>query len=256
MFLRLRQLCLVAERLDPVVAALAGVLGIEVCHRDPEVARFGLVNALLPIGTSFIEVVAPTVPNTTAGRYLERRKGDGGYMVILDTESLGRWRSHAEAVGVRVAAALALGDYEGAQLHPRDTGGALLEINTTRGNADVEAAYWPAGPQWRAHVRSERVRKVTGAVLQADDPSRLAARWGEILQRPAARHGSEWRVAVDNAQLRFIPPRDDRGEGLAGIDIDAADPAAIRAAAEAHGCPADASGVALGGVRFDFTSGT
>ena len=73
MFLRLRQLCLVAEKLDPVVDTLCQVFGVTVCHRDPEVGQFGLHNALIPFGTSFIEVVAPVTEGTTAGRYLQRK---------------------------------------------------------------------------------------------------------------------------------------------------------------------------------------
>ena len=39
MFLRLRQLCLVAHDLEPVVQDLMAVFDIEVCHRDPAVAK-------------------------------------------------------------------------------------------------------------------------------------------------------------------------------------------------------------------------
>ncbi len=249
-YLRLRQLCLVARELAPVEQHLCAVFGVRVCHRDPEVGRFGLHNALMPFGTSFVEVVAPLREGTTAGRYLERRQGDGGYMVILDSESLDRWRAHVDAIGVRVAAPLATGDYEGLQLHPRDTGGALLEINTTRGGADLQGPYWPAGPHWREAVSQERVQGITGAVLQANDPAALAERWGRILQRPVARDGADWRLALDNATLRFIAPRDDRGEGLAGIELAVCDAAAIRASAEALGLRGDAEGVFVGGVHF------
>src|ERR1700761_9522632 len=122
MFLRLRQLCLVAHNLEPVGEDLKAVFDIEVCHRDPAVAKYGLHNALLPIGDSFVEIVAPTRGETADGRYLFRRKGDGGYMVILDTNELDRWQKHVDAIRVRVAARLALDGYRGLQLHPRDTG--------------------------------------------------------------------------------------------------------------------------------------
>ncbi len=252
MYLRLRQLCLVAARLEPVVDDLSAVFGVEVCHRDPEVGRFGLHNALLPFGTSFVEIVAPVTEGTAAGRYLERRGGDGGYMVILDSDSLPRWRDHVAAIGVRIAAPLALGDYEGMQLHPRDTGGALLEINTTKHGADLHGPYGPAGPHWQAAVRTERVQAITGAVLQAADPAALAARWARILQREAAAHGGEHRIALDNASLRFVAAADGRGEGLAGIDVQVRDAAAVLAAAAARGCATDAGGVHVGGVRFEL----
>ena len=63
-YLRLRQLCLVAHDLAKVEADVTGVLGLDVCHRDPNVGRYGLHNFLAPIGTSFLEVVAPLKPGT------------------------------------------------------------------------------------------------------------------------------------------------------------------------------------------------
>ncbi|MDQ8015876.1 MAG: VOC family protein [Bordetella sp.] len=248
-YLRLRQICLVARELQPVVDDLCAVFGVQVCHHDPEVGQFGLHNALMPFGRQFVEVVAPVRDGTTAGRYLERRGGDGGYMVILDSESLPRWRSHVAQVGVRVAAPLALGDYEGLQLHPRDTGGALLEINCTKNGASLDGPYWPAGPHWQRHVSTERVAGLAGAVLQAAAPAALAQRWAGILQRPV--DGTH--VQVDNARLQFVPDTDGRGEGLAAVVLQVRDAAAIRAAARARGLPEAEDRVTVGGVQFIFS---
>ncbi|WP_017757564.1 VOC family protein [Pseudacidovorax intermedius] len=245
-FLRLRQICLVANELDPVVEDLCAVFGVEVCHRDPEVGQFGLHNALMPFGQQFIEVVAPTRADTAAGRYLDRRGGDGGYMVILDTDALSRWRTHVAAMGVRVAAPLALGDYEGMQLHPRDTGGALLELNITLGGAALDGPYWPAGPHWQTHVRTQRVTGIAGAVLQSAEPQTLARRWSQILQRPLAQD----HLALDNATLRFVQEDDGRGEGLAALLLHTRDAAAIEAAARARGLPCSEGRVTVGGVQF------
>ena len=253
-YLRLRQICLVASELEPVVDDLCAVFGVKVCHRDPEVGQFGLHNALMPFGSSFLEVVAPQRDGTAAGRYLERRQGDGGYMVILDSEALPRWRSHVAAIGVRIAAPLALGDYEGMQLHPRDTGGALLEINSTLNGASLEGPYWPAGPHWRDAVATDRVSGIAGAVLQGDDPAALARKWGEILQRPATQEQADWQVQVDNATLRFVDATDGRGEGLAAVTVRARDADAIRATAKARGLSHDASSVTVCGVRFELAS--
>jgi hypothetical protein len=66
-YLRLRQICLVARELGPVIADIRAILGLEICYRDSGVAKYGLANALLPIGTSFLEVVAPVEPNTAPG---------------------------------------------------------------------------------------------------------------------------------------------------------------------------------------------
>src|SRR5258705_9635637 len=85
--MRLRQIALVAGDLEKTVDDLCAVLGLEVCYRDPGVAEFGLRNALMPIATSFLEVVSPQQPGTTAGRLLEKRRGDGGYMVVVRTDA-------------------------------------------------------------------------------------------------------------------------------------------------------------------------
>ena len=95
------------------------------------------------------------------------------------------------------------------------------------------------------------MKRVAGAALQSDDPERLARRWGEILDRPVHGDGpGNWRVDVDNAVLRFIPPRDGRGEGLAEIDLEVVDMGTIQSAALSGGCRCDGNAVMIGGVRF------
>ena len=106
MTIQLRQICLVAEQLAPVIDDLTAILGIQSCFIDPGVGKFGLENNLMPVGRNFLEVVAPVQENTAAGRYLQRRQGDGGYMVITQIDTLDehqRLRQRALDQGVRVA---------------------------------------------------------------------------------------------------------------------------------------------------------
>jgi hypothetical protein len=79
-YLRLRQICLVALRLEPVISDIADIMGLSVCYRDDNVAKYGLENALLPVDTILLEVVAPFQPGTAAGRFIEKTGGRGGYM--------------------------------------------------------------------------------------------------------------------------------------------------------------------------------
>src|SRR5689334_15448222 len=67
-YLRLRQICLAAPKLEPVVNDIHDIFGVEVCYRDPNVGVYGLQNALFVIGTNFLEIVSPTQPNTAGGR--------------------------------------------------------------------------------------------------------------------------------------------------------------------------------------------
>jgi len=216
MTLRLRQICLVAPHLEPSVSTICTVLGTMVSYVDPNVEKYGLVNALMPIGNSFLEVVAPTRDGTAAGRYLDRRGGEGGYMVILDCDAIEPWLAHLPAVSVRVANDLDYpGEYRGLQLHPRDTGGALLEINHSHDGAWI-GPYHPAGPRWKGADDDDRI---TAAELQSADPNRLAHRWSEILRRPLRDAAGVPTIDLDLGALRFVLAADGRGEGLGGIDV-------------------------------------
>ena len=130
MWLRLRQIALIVADADTVAADLNAVFGIEVAYIDEHLPpAYGLQNRLLPVGTQFIEVCSPVRENTAGGRYLERRGGDGGYMVICQADDHAPRKARVEELGIRVVAAR---DTETAclmQLHPQDTGGSFLEID-------------------------------------------------------------------------------------------------------------------------------
>ena len=115
--LRLRQICLAAPRLAPVVDDLQTIFGLSVCHRDPKLIAYGLENALLPIGTDFLEVVAPVQPNTAAGRFIHRSQGHGGYMAIFQAADPRQRQAAALALGVRTAHEIDQPGYLSVQLH-------------------------------------------------------------------------------------------------------------------------------------------
>src|SRR5262245_38201566 len=149
--MRLRQVALVARELEPTVDALCDVLGIEVAFNDPDVAVFGLRNAVMPIGDTFLEVVSPAKPGTTAGRLLERRRGDGGYMVSGQSQAKQADRARMGELGVRIAWEAQLERAGTLHLHPRDVGGAILSLDWM----DPEESWWWAGPRWRECVRTD-----------------------------------------------------------------------------------------------------
>jgi hypothetical protein len=247
--LRLRQICLVASELRPVVEDLKAVLQLDECFHDPAVAEYGLENALLPIGQDFLEVVAPTQEGTAAGRYIERRGGDGGYIVILQCDDADRRRAHYQTLGVRIANAMDYGDFDGTQLHPKDTGGCMLEVDQQEAGTP-NGPWHPAGDDWEKSVRTTGAVGMTSAIIQSQDPVALAGRWGEILDKPVAANLS---IPLDNGAIKFTEPRDDRGDGLIALQITAKDPAAIIAAAKARGLPTGAHSVTIGGVVFHIS---
>ena len=226
-FLRLRQICLVAADLAREAERVKAELGLEECYRDANVAKYGLENALFPVGTNFIEIVSPTRPGTTAGRFLERHGGRYGYMVILDCDDPARWQARAESLSVRIANVIRHDNYFGVQLHPKDTGAAMLEFNSTAGGADPMGPYAHAGPNWQKAIRKDVTRALTAVEIESPDPARLAARWGAILDRPVQElGGGKSRIALDSGAITFL-----RGPGpeeaFAGVELEAAKPGTV-----------------------------
>jgi hypothetical protein len=247
----MRQICLVARDLDAVQADLAAVFGLEVCYRDPGVGHFGLHNFLMPVGNNFLEVVAPTREDTAAGRYLERRGGDGGYMVITQVDDVDAARARVTGMGIRLVNDGGRGEDRGIQLHPRDVPGAIVELRQNSGADDPAGPWSPAGPDWQRAKRTGTVTAMAAAEIQADDPPALAAHWGAVLDRPVAPAPDGMpSIALDDATLRFVPIRDARGEGLGGLDLATPDPARVLQAAQSRGCPVDGNTVMVCGIRF------
>ena len=249
-FLRLRQICLVATDLAHEAESMKAIFGLEECHRDPNVASYGLENVLFPVGTDFIEIVSPTKPGTAAGRFLERHDGRHGYMAILDCDDPESRRQHCIAMGVRIANVIRHGDYHGVQLHPRDTGGAMIEFNHTEHGEDPMGAYAPAGPDWQRSIRREVTQRLLAVEIEAQDPERLAARWGEVLHRPvAARKAGQFRIELDSGAINFL-----RGAGsdaaLTGMELQVSDRGHVIRAAQARGCMGEDGMVDVCGVRF------
>jgi hypothetical protein len=248
--MRLRQVALVASKLAPVVLDIRAVLGIEVGFNDPGVGTFGLENAVFPVGDTFLEVVAPVKEGTTAGRLLERRHGDGGYMVILQVDDLAKHRPRLEQLGVRIVWQTQLRDAATIHLHPKDVGAAILSLDWM----DPADSWKWAGPDWKSKVRTDVVSEIVGVELQAGDPRALAERWAEVLGRRAERSGDEWRIGLDAGAIRFVRDEDGRGEGVSGVDLRATDRARVLEAARAHKAVLSGDEVRLCGTRFRLSA--
>lgn len=248
---RLRQIALAARDLEKTVADLRAVLGLEIGFRDPGVALFGLTNAVLPVGDTFLEVVSPAKPDASAARLLARRGGDCGYMVIVQVGDLAaaRQRIGEEKIRIVFEHAHAAGHTATIHLHPRDTSAAILSLDAS----DPPESWDWAGPDWQRSVRTDVVTAIAGATLASDDPAALAARWAAILDRPAAAlDGEIFAIALDGGSLRFVRSGAD-AEGLVGVDlIEASSAARARAfdAAKALGLRTEDERFWIAGTAF------
>lgn len=254
MWIRLRQIAVVTEDLRKTALDVQTVLGVEACFTDPGVKVFGLKNTLWPIGTQFLECVTPIQDDTAGGRYIERRGGDTGYMVITQVDDVDARRARAQELDIRVAYDLNYPDegHDGIQLHPGDTGGSFFEMDqmTMDGGDAVGGPWYPAGKNWQPYVRDDVVSGITGVELQSPEPERLAKRWADMaevdLGSDSAGNPS---FEFENCSVRVVEDSDGRGEGLGGIDVAVVDHDAVMEGARARECYVADDQVQLAGLR-------
>ena len=251
-YLRLRQICLVAPQLERVVGDIAAIMGLEVCYRDGNVAKYGLENALLPVDTILLEVVAPFQPGTAAGRFIDKTGGRGGYMAIFCCDDPSARGRAANEMGVRTANVIEHPPYHGVQLHPRDCRAAFIEFNHTDGSDDGLGPYPPAGPDWQKSIRKDTTQALTGVEMQSPEPEVLAQHWGRILGLPVSKGaGGDVQLTLPNATFRFVRGKADI---MSRLTFRVADVAKVRDAARAKGLAVSGDCFFLGGVDFHLVA--
>ena len=156
-------------------------------------------------------------PGTTAGRYLQRRGGDGGYMAIFQVPGLAAARRRLAGLGVRVVWTADLPDIAATHLHPKDVPGAIVSLDWA---APAQSWRW-AGPSWTGRAPEHSGGGVRGLTIEVNDPPAAARRWAAVLGIAATGGGQATVVELpDSGQwLRFVPSRAARGEGITAISI-------------------------------------
>jgi hypothetical protein len=213
---RLRQVALVAHDCDLVASQLQQCFGWAEPFHDAGVGEFGLTNAVFAVGDTFVEVVSPAQPGTTAGRYLERRGGAGGYMAIFQIPDLNVACERVAELGVRVVWSARLADMAGTHLHPKDVPGAIVSLDW----ADPPESWRWAGPAWVGGAPEHVPGGVVSLTIEVKDPAAAADRWAAVLGIPApARDACLVELPTTGQKLHFVPAPGGRGEGITGIDV-------------------------------------
>lgn len=254
--MRLRQVAMMAQKIEPVAGQLEYVFGLRVAYRDPPVGVFGLANVLLPAGGEFIEVLEPITEDASGARYLKRRGGDAGYMVILQDDDALAHRARLEAAGVRVIAKSGAGRYRYTHFHPGDCAGVLLSIDSIEDSDYREplSDWLAAGENWR-DFESETALGITAVTIQHANPKAAAERWSMLLDRPVSHDGDAFQVALENEVIRFVPPVDADGTGVVGVEIVVSDLFGVKDRANAAGLLKDDGDILIGGVSFRAVEG-
>lgn len=175
--MKLRQVAIAAQTLEPARSQLFNFLGIEADFADPGVAEFGLNNSVMAIGDTFLEIVAPMQDETAAGRTLARRGLPVcGYMALFQVDNFAEFDAGLDAKGCRRIWAVDRAEVSACHVHPKDMGGAIVSFDEMR---PAQEWVW-GGPDWKSQgaIGAERI---IGATLSSPQPADLMHRWAEIL---------------------------------------------------------------------------
>ena len=216
----IRQVAVVAEDLVEADSALKALLGVTHAYTDPGVGEFGLHNTVLATGRSFVEVVSPSpaqdssIP-TAAGRMLERRGGDCGYMVLFQVENLAPVRARVEAAGIRIIWETERTEVSAFHVHPKDVGGAIVSFDEMRPADDW---VW-AGPEWQAH-RAAKTGDLRSCLIEVDDPMVTATVWAGLLGTQVKYRDAIAVITMDDgAEVQFSKSADQPPRGLIGFSL-------------------------------------
>ena len=126
---KIEHVALAVSDLDAAVAHYRDVWGIEVEHRE-RVEDQGVEEAMLPLGDSYLQLLGSTGPDTTVGKFLER-KGEGLHHIAYEVDDLEAALAELKSKGVRLideAPRVGGRGHMVAFVHPKSNHGLLVEL--------------------------------------------------------------------------------------------------------------------------------
>lgn len=238
--LRLRQIAFAAHDMERAEAQLRAAFGSPPGYNDPGIIHYGLRNTVLRAGGDFLEIVQPVRADASAARYLARRGGDAGYMVIFQAADALAHRERTRAAGAAIVDLLDGAEHQATHYHPRDFDGVLVSIDAAPGVPDWRRpdSFWhPAGPDWQA-ADPGAVQGIAEVTIASADPAATAARWGRMIDAAPREAADGWRIdLLHDAAVRFVPATSGAAPGIGGLALYVSDVDAVRRRARAAGVP-------------------
>jgi methylmalonyl-CoA/ethylmalonyl-CoA epimerase len=115
--------------LDEAIALYGRAFGLSSVHEEVNEEQ-GVREAMLAIGDSYIQLLAPLSPDSPIGKFLDRQ-GPGIQQVAFGVDDIDAAGEHLRAAGVRVLYDTPKRGTGGSRVnfaHPKDCGGVLVEL--------------------------------------------------------------------------------------------------------------------------------
>jgi methylmalonyl-CoA/ethylmalonyl-CoA epimerase len=121
--------------LDEAIAFYRKAFGLEVVHEEVNEEQ-GVREAMLAIGGSYLQLLAPLTPESTIAKFLDR-SGPGIQQVAFGVDDVEAAATDLREAGVRVLYETAKVGTGGSLVnfcHPKDCGGVLVELVQSTGH--------------------------------------------------------------------------------------------------------------------------
>lgn len=129
MLRKVEHIALAVSDLDAAVAHYEDVWSARVEHRET-VEDQGVEEAMLPIGESYLQLLGPTGPDTTVGKFVAKR-GEGLHHIAYEVDDLEAALAELKGKGVPLideAPRLGGRGHMVAFVHPKGNHGLLVEL--------------------------------------------------------------------------------------------------------------------------------
>ena len=126
---KVEHIALAVEDLESAIAHYADIWGLEVSHRE-RVEDQGVEEAMLPLGDVFLQLLGPTGPDTTVGKFIARR-GEGLHHIAYEVDDLEGTLANLKEKGVPLIDEVPRRGGRGhmvAFVHPKGNHGLLVEL--------------------------------------------------------------------------------------------------------------------------------
>jgi methylmalonyl-CoA/ethylmalonyl-CoA epimerase len=139
---RIDHVAIVVDDIDSALAFWRDGLGLDVMHVEDVPSQESIV-AFLPTGNSEVELVKPTSPESSVGKFLSKR-GPGIHHVCFEVDELSQFLKRLQSLGVRLIntePVVGTGGKLIAFIHPESAQGVLVELyQLTRTEPEIRLA--------------------------------------------------------------------------------------------------------------------
>jgi methylmalonyl-CoA/ethylmalonyl-CoA epimerase len=129
MLSKIQHVALAVSDMDAALAFYKDVWGLEANHRE-RVESDGIEEAMLPLGDSFLQLIAPTSDDSTVAKFIDRR-GEGLHHVAYEVDDVGASLDQLRSAGASLIDEQPRrggGGHLVAFVHPKGNHGVLVEL--------------------------------------------------------------------------------------------------------------------------------